>query len=156
MAVACAPAVMRAAGSFIETLRARATQLAPQARLAWVPPDRLHFTLAFIGETHDSHVPGIVSALEPHWPVPAFELELAGCGTFPDRGRPRVVWAGVADGRDRLVRLAAEVRSRLKANGVELEARPFSPHMTLTRVKDAAGLRPGSLLPAPAKLCSLS
>ena len=146
VAVACEPALRRAAGALIDTLRARAARLAPRARLAWVAPDHLHFTLAFIGETPDPHVAAMVSALQPDWPVPAFEVELAGCGTFPDRGRPRVVWTGVADGRDRLVAVAGEVRSRLAAIGVELEARPFSPHMTLARVKDAAGLRPGSLL----------
>ena len=54
--------------------------------------------------------------------------------------------AGVAGGRDRLVSLAGEVRSRLTTIGVTLEARPFAPHMTLARVKDGTGLRPGSLL----------
>ena len=149
MAVACEsasePALTRAAGSLIDTLRARAARLAPRARLAWVAPDHLHFTLAFIGETAESHVPAIVSALEPRWPLPAFEIELAGCGAFPERGRPRVLWAGVTGGRDRLVSLAGEVRSRLTAIGVTLEARPFAPHMTLARVKDGTGLRPGSL-----------
>lgn len=146
VAVACEPALTRAAGSLIDTLRARATRLAPRARLAWVAPDRLHFTLAFIGNTPESQVPAIVSALQPPWPVPAFEMELAGCGAFPERGRPRVLWAGVTDGRDWLVSVANEVRSRLTAIGLTLEARPFAPHMTLARVKDAAGLRPGSLL----------
>jgi 2'-5' RNA ligase len=146
VAVACEPALTRAAGSLIDTLRARTARLAPRARLAWVAPDRLHVTLAFIGDTPESQVPAIVSALQPPWAVPAFEMELAGCGAFPERGRPRVLWAGVTDGRDRLVSIAGEVRSRLTAIGVTLEARPFSPHMTLARVKDAAGLRPGSLL----------
>lgn len=146
VAVACEPALTRAAGSLIETLRARAARLAPRARLAWVAPEHLHFTLAFIGNTPELRVPAIVSALQPPWPVPAFEMELAGCGSFPPRGRPRVVWVGVTDGRDRLVFVAGEVRSRLTAVGVTLEARPFAPHMTLARVKDAGGLRPESLL----------
>jgi 2'-5' RNA ligase len=146
VAVACEPDLTRAAGALLDTLRARSARLAPRARLAWVAPDRLHFTLAFIGDTPESHVPAIVSALQPPWPVPAFEMELAGCGTFPERGRPRVLWAGVTDGRDRLVSVAGEVRSRLTAIGVTPEARPFAPHMTLARVKDPAGLRPGSLL----------
>jgi 2'-5' RNA ligase len=57
-----------------------------------------------------------------------------------------VLWVGVGEGRDRLMTVAGEVRSRLTAIGIELEARPFSPHMTLARVKDGMGLRPGSLL----------
>ena len=146
VAVACEPALTRAAESLIDTLRARTARLAPRARLAWVAPDRLHFTLAFIGETPDAQVPAMVSALQPPWPGPAVDMELGGCGAFAERGRPRVLWAGVTDGQDRLVSVAGEVRSRLTAIGVTLEARPFSPHMTLARVKDAAGLRPGSLL----------
>jgi RNA 2',3'-cyclic 3'-phosphodiesterase len=146
VAVACGPPVTDAAGSVIDTLRTRATRLAPRARLSWVRPDRLHFTLAFIGETSESALPGIVTALAPPLPVRVFALEIAGTGVFPDRGRPRVVWVGVGEGRDRLVAVAGAVRSQLTGVGVELEARPFSPHMTLARVKDAAGLQPDALL----------
>jgi 2'-5' RNA ligase len=57
-----------------------------------------------------------------------------------------VLWAGVTDGGARLIEVAGEARSRLTAAGLTPETRPFSPHVTLARVKDAAGLRPGSLL----------
>jgi 2'-5' RNA ligase len=146
VAVPLDPSLTRAAGALIDSLRARAARMAPKSRLTWVGPERLHFTLAFLGETAESEVAAIVRALEPPIAVPAFELTIAGTGAFPPRGRPRVLWAGVTEGGERLAAAAGEARSRLTAAGVTLETRPFSPHMTLARVKDAAGLRPGSLL----------
>ena len=45
--VACEPGaeVAAAAAVLIDTLRTRAAHLAPHARLAWVAPERLHFTV---------------------------------------------------------------------------------------------------------------
>jgi 2'-5' RNA ligase len=83
VAVALDPSLTRAAGALIDTLRERAARLAPDARLTWVGPDRLHFTLAFLGETPESRVPAIVRALEPPFAVPAFTLTIAGAGAFP-------------------------------------------------------------------------
>jgi len=146
VAVALDPDLIRATGSVIDTLRARAARLAPHARLSWVAPERLHFTLAFIGETQESRTAAVLAALQQPSSIRPFEMVIAGAGAFPDRGRPRVLWAGVGDGRDSLMAVAGEVRSRLAAAGVPSDARPFTPHMTLARVKEPAGLRPTLLL----------
>ena len=146
VAVALDPDLIRAAGSFVDTLRGRAARLAPHARLSWVTPERLHVTLAFIGDVPESRTPAIMAALQPPSSVRPFEMALAGAGAFPGRGRPRVLWTGVGEGRDSLISVAGEVQTRLTAAGVALEARPFSPHVTVARVKEPAGLRPSVLL----------
>ena len=53
---------------------------------------------------------------------------------------------GVAHGRDELKAIERIVSSRLLALGIAEEDRPYSPHLTLARVRDAAGLRTIRLL----------
>ncbi|MGH7304691.1 MAG: RNA 2',3'-cyclic phosphodiesterase, partial [Candidatus Rokuibacteriota bacterium] len=67
-----------------------------------------------------------------------FEARVCGLGAFPSAGRPRVVWAGVTDGASEMTELARRVDAALAALGLPRAERPFSPHVTLGRVR-----RPG-------------
>jgi 2'-5' RNA ligase len=49
--------------------------------------------------------------------------------------RARIVWLGVSDGADRLVSLAEKVEAASRRAGFPPEARPFKPHLTLSRVE---------------------
>jgi 2'-5' RNA ligase len=57
-----------------------------------------------------------------------------------------VIWAGIDDGREEMVRLGHEVADRLRMRGVPLDERPLQPHLTLARVREAGGLRTSVLL----------
>jgi 2'-5' RNA ligase len=83
----------------------------------------------------------IRAVLAPAIPIAAFDMSLAGVGTFPTRGAPRVIWAGVARGGDALQAVAKEIGARLTGAGVTPEERTYRPHLTLARVRDAAGLQ---------------
>jgi 2'-5' RNA ligase len=48
-----------------------------------------------------------------------------------------VFWIGVTDGRGSMGQLYQEVKARLIPWGFEAEKRPYSPHVTIARVKDA-------------------
>ena len=65
----------------------------------------------------------------------AFDAVVAGLGAFPSVTRPRVVWAGVAGGAPALTELAGRVERACVALGLPPETRPFSPHITLGRVR---------------------
>lgn len=67
-----------------------------------------------------------------------FEAQIRGLGAFPSVTRPRVIWAGVLDGAPEMIELARRVDTALAALGFAREERPFSPHVTLGRVR-----RPG-------------
>lgn len=103
--------------------------------LAWVPAERLHFTLKFLGETPPEGVPALRAALDVvaarHR---AFVLGLSAAGAFPNFRKPRVVWAGV-EPDPRLELLQHDLESRCAELGYEVEGRPFRPHLTLARVK---------------------
>ena len=103
------------------------------AGVRWVPPERLHITLRFMGDTSPDDLPRLVAAADALRSIAPFEAELAGAGTFPRRGPPRVYWVGArAAGlpvlREGLDRALAE-------DGIERERRTFSPHLTVGRTK---------------------
>jgi 2'-5' RNA ligase len=130
-----------AAGALIGTLRVRAQQLAPGCRIAWIPEDRLHLTVRFIGQIDEAGATAVMQALEPPLAVAPFELTVSGPGAFPPAGRPKVIWVGVRNGSEELGRVEREVTRRLATAGIPPEDRPYSPHLTVARVRDAAGLK---------------
>lgn len=125
---------------------AGAESLLPSVRgVRWVPQAQLHFTMKFLGEISEEGVAGAKAALlravrasgSPGPTVPgAFRLELEGLGAFPPHGPARIVWAGCGAGAEALGALASAVEEAFAAGGFPPEARPFSAHLTLARVKD--------------------
>lgn len=140
-----------------ETLAARAAELgrelqrraaasAAHAKITWVPADRLHLTVRFIGEVDDRQAAAVGAALQPPVAVAPFDLSLAGAGAFPGGGSPRVLWLGIADGRNALLAAERDISARLAKLGIAEEDRPYSPHLTLARVREPGGLRSARLL----------
>ena len=99
-------------------------------------PGNLHLTLKFLGDVAEGRVDAIVGALSgAASDVSVFAADLRGLGAFPSAARPRVVWAGVTEGAGAMVELADRIDAALAAHGFAREARPFSPHVTLGRVR---------------------
>ena len=55
-------------------------------------------------------------------------------GTFPGPSRPKVIWAAVEDG-GRFAGLVSDIERFSEPMGFPREPRPFTPHVTLARVK---------------------
>lgn len=146
VAVEIDPDVARRISELSDELRRRVTAFARRARITWIPAERLHLTLRFIGEVDEGKAAAIGAALEPKLNAGIFDVVIRGAGVFPASGPPRVLWAGIAEGADALVDLEHEVSTRLAGCGVPREERAFSPHLTLARVREASGLRSGPLL----------
>lgn len=103
----------------------------------WVGDESLHMTVKFLGSARPERLDALRLALTEALVslVPATARSV-GVTAFPSVANPRVICALLeADG---LVHLAAEV-DRIAAHlGFPAETRPFRPHVTLGRVKDAA------------------
>lgn len=111
--------------------------LPPVPGVRWIPEGQLHFTLKFLGDVEDESVPVAREAIRAvATGAGPFDLALEGLGAFPPRGPARVLWAGCGAGAAALSALAAAVEDAFVARGFPREARPFSPHLTLARVKD--------------------
>jgi 2'-5' RNA ligase len=104
----------------------------PKARS--VPADQLHLTLKFIGEVEGSRILDIDDALK-ETSLPKFSLCIKGVGTFPPRGTPRILWAGVQD-VERVVALRNSIESTLAAINIPKERQKYTPHLTLARLQN--------------------
>ncbi len=119
----------------------------PGAR--WVPVEQIHLTLAFLGEV-DEPTTGRLTGELSQIRTPAFKLCFTGTGCFPDRRRPRVLWVGL-EPEPRLNLLAAKIRTAVLNCGIPQEERPFSPHITLARLKLPSSRESGVFLDQQAK-----
>ena len=105
--------------------------------MSWVAAENLHVTLKFLGGIDEAGVPPVIDALGAAVRRHArFAIEVGGLGAFPSASRARVLWAGVVGGDGALRALAATVETALAALGFPREERPFSPHITLGRVRE--------------------
>lgn len=119
----------------------------------WIPPERYHVTLRFLGDVSADRLPALKRAAADLARGAPFQVRLAGTGVFPRRGNPRVYWVGVTPGR--LTRLRRSLDAGLEREGIARERRAFSPHVTVGRArpgdrangaaKDAAGAVAGAL-----------
>lgn len=103
----------------------------PAAR--WVPVDQIHLTLSFLGSIEESLLPGLCRQLG-RIRAPGFQLNFSRTGCFPDHRHPRVLWLGLQP-EPHLELLAGQIHSVLVSCGIILEDRPFSPHITLARIR---------------------
>lgn len=109
------------------------------ARVAWVPPENLHLSLAFLGDLEPGTVVRTAGLLTEVAAVTApFVFESAGVGAFGSQRSPRVIWAGVGESAPLRVLQDAVARG-MRALGVEVETREFRPHLTLGRVRSPHG-----------------
>jgi 2'-5' RNA ligase len=145
--VACetGPAVADAAAALIMDLQSRLARSAPQARLAWVPKERLHFTVRFIGSVDAGRLPALREVLAAPFHLPPFDAVVQGAGVFPEGRPPRVIWAGLRSGAREMAALAQAVNARLNPL-IGDDADELRPHLTLARVKEPHGLRSQTLL----------
>ncbi len=70
--------------------------------------------------------------------MPAFHLALGGTGVFPNPHRTQIVWVGLSGVLEPLLALQKNIEAEVSPLGYPTEARPFSPHLTLGRVRDYA------------------
>ena len=134
---------------FLEACRSRLEQTGGDAR--WTRPEQWHITLRFIGEVPEEQLPRLFEAVQTAAAaLQPFEVALKGWGVFPERGRPRVVWAGAdsipssdAGYRGRMLWAAHEfVYRELSRAGVPDRRETFQPHVTLARVKPPGDIGP--------------
>jgi 2'-5' RNA ligase len=140
------PPVAAAFSSVSAELQRRASTCAPHARITWVPAERAHVTVRFIGHVDEAKANDIAESLKAPLETAAFDVVVGGMGAFPPGGAPRVIWAGLGDGVAALIDVEREVSERLEGCAVQREERAYRPHVTLARVREAAGLRTRVLL----------
>ena len=135
------PEVSAAVGEALAALRA------PGDGIAWVKPANLHYTMRFLGDLEPARVAAAGRAVRKAASaqgVAPFPVRLGGPGAFPGPARPRVLWLGAVAGAAPLTLLAGGLEAALEREGFARSDRPFTPHLTTGRVRQAAGAASGA------------
>ena len=109
---------------------------------SWVKPGNIHLTLKFLGDTDPDRISGIQDKLtETLAPFERFRLSLDSAGVFPNTKNPRILWVDLKDNDGTLKALQTAIEETLESAGFSTDPRPFSPHLTLARIKSPWGIK---------------
>ena len=114
--------------------RAQSSLNSTGANLKLVERENIHLTLKFLGDVRAGLLPEVVNVVSGTSFRP-FRMALRGVGVFPSLRRPRVVWAGITEGVEELTAIFRDMEPRLVEMDFKPESRPFSPHITIARVR---------------------
>ncbi|GAI87658.1 unnamed protein product, partial [marine sediment metagenome] len=126
-----------------DELKEALVQLQAQLRLGqptsvkWVDPYSIHLTLKFLGNIDVGRISEITQAIaEAAQGMSPFHLEVKGLGVFPNLRRVQVAWVGLGGEVSKISKLQQRIESNLVPLGFTAEARAFTPHLTLARLRD--------------------
>jgi len=124
-----------------ETVLKRLTEVqahlaATGADLKVVEPKNIHITLRFLGNISASVIENIFDGMKKVQFVP-FDVKVLGVGAFPNIRYPRVVWAGITEGADKLREMFNQIEPHLLSLGFAADPKGFSPHLTIARVRSS-------------------
>lgn len=117
-------------------------QMQGGTRIAWTQPASIHLTLKFLGHIDEQTIGRLRAAIEE-----AVGRQIAGTvpleriGVFPNPQSPRLLSVGPSElwERSEEAKRVVEIRDAIEQScegfGVLRETRPFSPHLTVARIK---------------------
>src|SRR3989449_1353826 len=122
-------------------------------KIGWAQPEAIHLTLKFLGDIQEAQVDALREILlKAAASARPFTLEARGLGAFPNPRAPREIWLGLhgkSEDMAELQRLQAAVEDGAAALGFAKEARAFTPHLTLARIRDRGGAGAAGAGPPP-------
>ena len=128
-----------------QALKSEITHLQEQIKaksrvpVRWVNPDNIHLTLKFLGDINVDIVDDIIRAIgEAARGSNPIHLGVKGLGVFPNPKRVQIIWVGLTGGLDKLTNLQQRIDNAVAGLGFPREKRPFSPHLTIARLRDRA------------------
>ena len=105
--------------------------------IRWVASESIHLTLKFLGNVSRQMMGDISESVRKgSQGVSPFKLGIGELGVFPDMRSPRVLWVGIHGDLDKLRDLQQGIDSALVPLGFTVEKRPFTPHLTLARLRE--------------------
>jgi RNA 2',3'-cyclic 3'-phosphodiesterase len=113
----------------------------PDSPASWNRDGNFHLTVKFIGEIPKTNVARLSLAAERAANLSSFNLIVAGAGSFPSKGPPKVLWLGIDDASGQLDRLHAHLAEECAREGFGKEERAFHPHLTIARLRRHAEAR---------------
>ena len=112
------------------------------ARISWAQPASIHLTIKFLGDMDEQVIDPLRAALEQAIGSQiAVSLPLERLGAFPRPHSPRVLWIGPSEHWEkgaearRIAEIHGAIEQACEGVGFLRETKPFSPHLTLARIR---------------------
>lgn len=120
--------ILSRVASILSSLRSLGGDLKP------VELENIHLTLKFLGNVSSSRLSEVKSSLQ-ELAFSSFTAEIKGVGAFPNLNHMNVIWVGVDEGWSHVEEVYEQIEKLLSGLGFRRENRPFSPHITIARVR---------------------
>jgi RNA 2',3'-cyclic 3'-phosphodiesterase len=111
-------------------------------RISWVQPAKIHLTIKFLGDMDEQVIDPLLGAIEQAvGSQSSVNVPLERLGAFPRSDSPRVLWVGPSENWERgaegarVTELHGAIEQACAGLGFLRETKPFSPHLTLARMK---------------------
>jgi 2'-5' RNA ligase len=143
-------------------------ELKRETRISWVQPAKIHLTMKFLGDMDEQVIEPLRIALEQAiGSQTGVNLSLERLGAFPRPHSPRVLWVGPSENWEkgaearRVTEIHGAIEQACESLSFSRETKPFSPHLTLARIKAGerqvgVALAKGEVLDRPLSLGSLA
>lgn len=115
-----------------KSIQSSLSTLIPQARLTNL--DKIHLTLAFIGEQPDSLKDQLIDVIQKATEgISPFEVSPAYIDGFPNVHHPMVLWVGVKGDIDKVLMIRERIKDGLENLRLPVDARRFIPHISIAK-----------------------
>lgn len=111
-------------------------------RISWVQPAKIHLTIKFLGDVDEQFIEPLRGVVERTiGSQPSVNMPLERLGAFPRPHSPRVLWVGPSENWERgvegkrVAQIHRAIEQACEDVGFLRETKPFSPHLTLARIK---------------------
>lgn len=111
-------------------------------RISWAQPASIHLTIKFLGDMDEQVIDPLRIAVEQAIGSQiAVNVPIERLGVFPHPQSPRVLWVGPSETwekgaeAERVAEIHGAIEQACEGLSFLRETRPFSPHLTLARIK---------------------
>lgn len=118
-----------------QSIQDRLHTLIPQSKLTDL--DKIHLTLAFIGEQPDEFKDKLVQIIQKSVKgMSSFEVTPAYIDGFPNIHNPQVLWVGVKGDIDKILLIRERIKDRLESLHLPVDERRFVPHISIAKLNN--------------------
>lgn len=119
----------------IRSVQEKIKKIVPQIRLT--DPEKLHLTLAFIGEQPDIYKDKFIELIKRSGlSITPFTITPAYLDGFPHLHSAHILWLGVKGDTDKLYQLKHHIKDGLINMHVSVDPRRYVPHIAIGKLKD--------------------
>lgn len=117
----------------LESVQKQLKEIIPQVRLT--DNQKLHLTLAFIGEQPKSLKDGLIEVIQKAVQnIPPFEITPAYIDGFPHLHNAHTLWVGPKGEIDKLMIIRERIKDGLSGLGLDTDERRYIPHIAIAKI----------------------